>query len=243
MQPTASNYFRWIYPAALLIAAIAIAVAVFAGAIAVRDLALPLVSIFGTFFGATFAFRLNEEKEARKVREARREALNRASFVLIRQANAIHQMTQDFERFPSPFEKAFNLPALKPPPYNDLIHNLSDLEFLLESPTPGLLMEIAIEQERFHQAVDSMRIRNEFYVGEVQPALEKLALNGKQVTVVEAASLLGERLFGGAMNGAEIAWQHISSCNVTIPTVHEALLRQAKALYPGHKFITYERAT
>lgn len=104
-------------------------------------------------------------------------------------------------------------------------------------------MEIAIEQERFHQALDSMRIRNEFYVGEVQAALEKLALNGKQVTVVEAASLLGERLFGGAMNGAEIAWQHISSCNETIPTVHEALLRQAKALYPGHKFITYERAT
>lgn len=51
------------------------------------------------------------------------------------------------------------------------------------------------------------------------------------MTVVEAASLLGEKLFGGAMNGAEIAWQHISSCNVTIP-VHEALLRQAKALYP-----------
>lgn len=90
MQPTASNYFRWIYPAALLIAAIAIAVAV------------PLAYCSE---GSRFAFCVDSEhsgatlrsvsmeKEARKVREARREALNRASFVLIRQANAIHQMT------------------------------------------------------------------------------------------------------------------------------------------------------
>lgn len=237
------NGFRWIYPLALLTAAAIIAVLFFVGEVAARDLAVPLVSIFGTFFGATFAFRLNEEKETRKVRESRRETLNRALFILIRQANAIHQMTTEFEKYPSPFEKAFNLPALKPPPYDDLKHNLSDLEFLLESSTPGLLMEIAIEQERFHQALDSMNIRNTFYVGEVQPALEKLAINGKQVTFSETASLLGERLFGGAMNGAEGAWQHISSCNITIPAVHKALLQQAKALYPGHKFITYETVT
>jgi hypothetical protein len=243
MLPTTLNYSRWIYSLALFVAAIAIIVAVFIGAVEFRDLALPLVSIFGTFFGATFAFRLNEEKEARKLREVRREVLNRALFVLIRQTNAMHQLTRDFEKFPSPFEKAFNFPALTPPPYGDLIHNLSDLEFLLESSTPGLLMEIAIEQERFHQALDSLRIRNEFYVGEVQPALDKLALNGKQVTAGEAARLLGERLFGGAMNGAETAWQHISSCNVTIPALHKSLLHQAKVLYPGHKFITYEQAT
>lgn len=241
MQPTTSRLPLLTYAFALFATAVTIAIAVFTNTISLKDLITPVLSIFGTFFGATFAFRITEEKELRKLLNSRREALNRASFILIRQANAIHQLYRDFERFPSPFEKAFNLPALKPPSYQDLEHTLSDLDFLLDSSNPSLLMEVAIEQERFHQALESLRARNEFYVEEVQPAIAKLALNGKLVSVEQAAGVLGERLFGGAMNGAEIAWQHISATNTSIPVVHKALLKQAKELFPKQKFITYER--
>lgn len=239
MQTTASNNIRWIYPVALIIIAIAIFIATNVGVLTVRDIVLALVPTFGTFLGATFAFRLNEEKEVRKLRESRHEAINRASFILIRQANAILQITKEFEKYPSDFEKAFNLPALKPPPYNDLTHNLSDLDFLLESSTPSLLMEIAIEQERFHQVLESLRIRNERYISEVQPAIEKLALNGKQITAETAAVLFGERLFCSAMNEANIAWQNISLFNTSLPATHQALLHQAKTMYPDRKFITF----
>ena len=57
MQPTASNYFRWIYPAALLIAAIAIAVAVFAGAIAVRDGFAKALTLLNYFHNLLVALR------------------------------------------------------------------------------------------------------------------------------------------------------------------------------------------
>ena len=176
-----------------------------------------------------------------KLQDPRREAMNRALFVLIRQANATHQLFREFEKYPSHFEKAFNLPALKPPLYQDLIQNLADLDFLLGSPQPGLLMDLAIEQERFHQAIECLKIRNDFYITEVQPAVAKFALNGKTVTLEETASVLGERLFGGAMNGAQIAWDHISANNVTIPAIHKRLFAQAKILFPGHHFITYEK--
>ena len=171
MQPTTSRLPLLTYAFALFATAVTIAIAVFTNTISLKDLITPVLSIFGTFFGATFAFRITEEKELRKLLNSRREALNRASFILIRQANAIHQLYRDFERFPSPFEKAFNLPALKPPSYQDLEHTLSDLDFLLDSSNPSLLMEVAIEQERFHQALESLRARNEFYVEEVQPAI------------------------------------------------------------------------
>ena len=242
MRLTVARLQRWVYPLSLLVAAAIVAVAVYSDLLPPKELIAPVLSLFGTFFGATFAFRLNEDKEARKLNNSRREALNRALFVLVRQANAIRQIARDFERFPAPFERAFNLPALKPPPYQDLVHSLSDLDFLLESTNPGLLMELAIEQERFHQAFESLKVRNEFYIGEVQPALAKLALNGKSVSIEQTANLLGERLFGGAMNGAEFAWQHLSASNLSIPIVHKALLLQAKALFPRHKFITYDAA-
>lgn len=241
MHSTVSRLPRWIYPTALGAAALSVALVLDIGAISSKDLIAPLLSLFGTFFGATFAFRLNEEKELRKLLELRREALNRALFVLIRQANAIHQLKQEFERFPSPFEKAFNLPAIKPPPYQDLVHAFSDLEFLLDSSNPGLLMELAIEQERFHQALESLRLRNEFYVEEVQPALAALALNGKRISMEQAAEFLGERLFHGAMNGAKNTWQCILASNESIPAVHKSLFQTAKMLFPGNKFTTYEQ--
>ncbi|WP_137937614.1 hypothetical protein [Chitinivorax sp. B] len=232
----------WLYPIALALSAGVIAVSLATGVIALKDTVVPLLSLFGTFLGATFAFRLTEEKEVRKLLTTQREAMNRALFVMIRQANAIHQLARDFEKYTSEFERAFNLPALKPPPYQDLVHNLADLEFLLESDDPALLMRIAIEQERFHQALESLKTRNEFYVGEVQPALANAALNGKIVSGGQVATLLGERLFAGAMNGAEIARQHIAACDASIPTIHKQLHERAKDLFPGHKFITYERA-
>lgn len=243
MQRTISPLSRWMYPLALAAAILAVTITIYTGAASLKDLVTPLLSLFSTFFGATFAFRLNEEKELRKTHALRREAINRALFVLVRQTNAIHQITQNFEKFPSLFEKAFNLPALKPPPYQDLSQSLSDLEFLVETSTPSLLMQVAIEQERFHQALESIRIRNEFYVVEVQPALAALALNGKRVTVEEMAASLGERLFSGAMSGAQSAWEHASLCTQSIPTVHKALFQEAKLLYPEHKFISYEIPT
>lgn len=232
---------RWVYPIALAAIAVIAVAAVWTDLLSLKDLVTPMLSLFGTFLGATFAFRLSEEREERKLRDAQREALNRSSFVLIRQANAIDQLVRDFERFPALFLKAFNMPAFKPPSYEALTHNLADLDFLIDSSNPGLLMELAIEQERFHQALESLRIRNEFYVDEVQPALEKLGLNRKTVSVEEMSELLGERCFEGAMNGADNAWQHLSASSLSIPSVHQALLKEAKILFPGRKFITYER--
>lgn len=233
---------NWTYPFVFVVAALAIALAVYIDALSLKELVTPILSLYGTFLGATFAFRLNEAKEMRKLSNSRREALNHALFVLIRQANAIHQLTRSFEKYPSLFEKTFNFPALKPPPYQDLVHNISDLDFLLESTNPNLLMKLAIEQERFHQAIESLNLRNQFYLEEVQPALAKLSLNGKSVSAEQTAELLGEMLFGRTMNEAEIAWQNISASNTSIPVAHKELLVQAKAMFPGSEFITYDTA-
>jgi hypothetical protein len=237
------KHMRLLHAVIVIASAAVVAVAAYNGAVAQKDVATSILALLGTFLGATFAFRLNEDKEAVKLHATRREALNRVMFVLTRQHNAIHQLKSNLNRYGSQFERGFNLPAIKPPPYADLIHNFADLEFLLESPDPNLLLQLTVEQERFHQALDSLRIRNEFYVNEVQPALARLSLNGKVITADQAAQLLGERLFGGAMNGAAIAHQHICASSESLPVMHAAMRKLAKAMYPGHKFLNYEMAT
>lgn len=233
---------QWTYVAALVAVLGAAALGLHSEVISLKDLLVPALSLFSTFFGATFAFRLNQDKEAKKLEGERREALNRALFVLIRQWNAMEQLVRQFQAFPLPFARAFNMPAFKPPGYADLSHSIAELDYLIDSSNPGLLMELVIEQERFHQALEALRIRNEFYVSEVQPALEKHELNRKTVTPEQVRSLLGERVFEGALNGANTAWEQIFAASESIPKVHQALLAQGRKLFPGKKFITYERA-
>jgi len=136
--------------ALIIFVAIAIAIAatvfIYTGVMDLKDLFTSgILPLFATYLGAFFAFKLNEDKETSKLQDSRREALNSTLFVLARQRNAIHQLKKEFDRFRSPIEKVFNLPAIKPPAYSDLIHNFADLEFLLESPEPNLLFKLTIE--------------------------------------------------------------------------------------------------
>jgi len=233
---------RWIYVVALLLAVAIVITALNFDKLTVKDLMTPVLSLFATFFGATFAFRLNEEKERKQLQKVRCESLNRALFVLFRQTNAIVQIYQDFKKHNSPLERGFNLPAIRSPSYDDLKHDFAGLDFLLEFSGAQLLVELSIEQERFHQALVSLTVRNDFYIAEVQPALSKAGLHGKSIKS-DLSGLLGIRVCDGAIQGATIAWEHVSACNKTLPSMMKALHCQAKILFPEHKFLSVDAGT
>ena len=205
----------------------------------VKDVVTALLAMLGTFMGATLAFRLSENKEEEKLKREQHEALNRAMFILARQHNALQFLKQDFERFKTPLERGLNLPALKPPPYSDLVQNFASIDFMLGE-DPDLLFRLTVEQERFHQAIESLNVRNDFYVKELQPALSNLAINGKRVSVAELSTTLGERLFGGAISGAEVAYDHLSKSNESLPAIQAELLKYARSRFPGRKFVVFE---
>ena len=112
--------------------------------------------------------------------------------------------------FHTEFERAFNLPAVRPPSYSDLVHDYQDLDFLLEVGHPNVLMRLSVEQERFHQTLESLRVRNNFYVDEVQPVIAKNSFNRKPVPAQEFEAALGERLFGTAINSANILYSLVA---------------------------------
>jgi len=197
-------------------------------------------TLFAAFLGATFAFRLNDNKEKRKESLKNKESLNFAMFTLARQANAISTTKNGFSRFNSEFELAFNMPAYKNPEYKDLIQNFDDLAFILESGDPQTLMDLTVEQERFEQAMSAISIRNEFYVNEFQPLLEKHKLNKRRVTAEEAEALLGERVFNACIQGATEMKGHVFESEISLLKMHKKLFEMAKELYPGHSFVKWE---
>lgn len=193
----------------------------------------------GGFIGAFSAFWLKAYEERKKDKEKQKSALNSALFVLIRQINAIQNIKRDLDKYETPFERGLTLPAMKPPDYSSVKQDIDSLNFLIDNDNAQILMELTIEQERFEQAINSINIRNEFYVNEVQPALSFHALNGRPLPLAEFEEKLGERLFQGAMNGASVLYEHVYASDVSLHEKYTELREIAKNLFPGEKFVTW----
>ena len=233
------HFSKPIYSGIVLCAIALIGVAFYFEKLELKDIGTGLLALLGTLLGATLAFRLNEDKESKKEIATRRTALNRALFVLARQKNAVNLIARELEPFKTPFDRAFNFPAAKVAPYQDLVHRFEDLEFMLNTFDVNVVMRLTVEQERFHQMLETLRIRNEFYVHEVQPEIARHHMNGKNADIQAVAELFGARLFGTAMNQAATLWDHVESSLKSIPDMHEELRAVAKRLYPNSNFVGF----
>jgi len=85
------------------------------------------------------------------------------------------------------------MPANQPPGYFDVTQNFDGLIFLLESSDPNILLKLSVEQERFEQAIETIRVRNNFYVNVVQPAISRESVNARSIALKEMERVLGER--------------------------------------------------
>lgn len=230
---------KLLYIAIVAAAVVALLVLLSREAVEFKDIGTGLLALVGTITGATLAFRLNESREREREDANRRTALNAALFLLARQWNALRQLERDLAPYKTPFDRAFNLPALKPPPYTELHIRFESLDFMLASEHVNVLLRLSVEQERFHQTIASLDVRNDFYVTELQPALASLKLNGKSLTLAESQTVLGERLFGTSMSSAETFYMHLTSTLTSLREMHAELRGVAKALYPEHKFVQF----
>lgn len=238
-SPMSTNFTKSNYTVLVLAAIVIIGSAFYLDKLEIKDIGTGLLALLGTLLGATLAFRLNEDKESTKQHMARRSALNRALFVLARQKNAATLIARELEPFKTPFDRAFNFPAAKVPSYQDLVHRFEELEFLLNTSDVNTVMRLTVEQERFHQMLESLRIRNDFYVCELQPEIARHSLNRKEVSVTSVAELFGERLFGTAMHSADILRHHVELSVKSIPEMQEELHAVAKRFYPNSRFVGF----
>lgn len=194
--------------------------------------------LVGAFVGAYSAFRLNSKKEAEKEYKDQQVVMNNTLFTLIRQINAVKSIKKNFDEYENPLDRAFQLPAMKPPKYDDLTFDYDGLSFLLHD-EPQFLMELTIEQSRFEQAFNAIEIRNDFYVNKLQPALSANNLNGRPMPIEEFQEKLGEMLFEGSINGAKSMYYHIEESDKSLVEMYNKASKLARKVFPGEKFIKW----
>lgn len=232
------------YHAIALLILLAILVGLFTGVLSVNSAApLVLSSFLSTFLGATYAFRLNEKKEADKKRDEHRAALQLALFTMARQYNSLVNLWNSVKDWKKRGDRAINMPALHLPSYEKLTLDFERLTFLLDTPNPMLLLELTIEQERFTQSILAATMRSKFHVDEVQTEIAKKSLNRKEMTLAEMEDALGERVFRTIENQTNDLFTHLSSSMRSLPVAAKKLFDIAKDEYPDKKFASVQFLT
>jgi hypothetical protein len=201
-----------------------------------------ILPAFTTFLGAVLAFRLNSLKDEREDLRKKRLALNLALFVLVRQFNAIKNILNQIEPLRNNSIRAFNLPAIKPPEYKSLTQNFNDLAFLLELDIDeiNLLLKLTITQEIFDITITALSLRNVLYIDEVQTAISEKNLNLKEFKECELETILGKRIFHGAIQGVNQIYDHVDHSAREIPLILKSVHFTAKKLFPKEKFFQIE---
>lgn len=234
------NYSSKLYSIIVFVTISIVGILFFSGVIDGKDIGTASLALIGTLLGATIAFRLNEDKEKKLNEEKQIQAINSALLIIIRQYNALKSLEKEFKNYSNDIQAAINLPAIQLPDYNDLNQNISSLEFLINSKDPSILFKIIIEQERFHQAIASWQVRNDFYLNKFQPIVSEKNLNRQSFSLAQSKMILGdivvETLINSVINSKDLV---IKSCE-TLPIAFQDLRKIARELYPNQRFLEYK---
>jgi len=198
-----------------------------------QDVLKLLFPLVGTFLGAALAFAANVAQEQTKRKREAREALHRAVYVLIVQHNEISNYMVTWQGFKALIEMAFNLPAFQPSDKFDFRQNFDSLVFLLrgDKDDRNLLFKITVEQQRFDMCLQAIRQRNEFYVNNVQKAMEQHFQQGDKVSEADLRNAFGPRIYEGAINGMQNILSHITASNESLATMHAECLKEGEKLF------------
>ena len=207
------------------------------------EIALAAVStVFSTFLGATFAYRLQQYRDDQSRRAERVAALNRGLFVLIQQLNALVQIAGPFKRLASIEQRAFGVDPYRPPDYSRLRQDLDSLNFLIECGQPQALLELAVEDDRFFQALVSVEIRTTHLV----PLIERIhmeGLEGRTLTRQAMDAALGELNVRTMLAMTVHVCTNVFGSLDSLPTMFDKLRGAAKAIYPAESFLKMESKT
>lgn len=204
-------------------------------------------ALFGALAGAFFAFKFNDKIESRKSQAEEQKriekevaTINRAILNLAIQYNTICNIKSELDKQKSIHHAAFSMPAFKN--FHDSTRvDVGELALILTD-SPQLLLEISIEQDGFIQTINSLNVRNEFYVGVLQPQMSKAGLLDRICSLDEYSSKLGLGTFKAAYSSIENVISNIQSSHDGLKSKIASLRSESKSKYPQYKFMNIEHA-
>lgn len=201
-----------------------------------------VVTLAAAFFGAWYAFRLNDNARKRLTLQDHVSAVNRALFVLGSHLNTLVSIqNQIIEPFRNDAAKFMSMRPAQPIGEDSPRVDLGSLEFLLETEYREMLMELQIEQESFDVTLQALNERSRLHLEVLQPRLASLGIaEYAEYREDELLEAIGRPLVLHMQRATDNA---ISSVDATLDShtdLAERFHAAMKVLFPERKFIEFK---
>ncbi|MGK0270725.1 MAG: hypothetical protein ACI88H_001373 [Cocleimonas sp.] len=197
--------------------------------------------LIGAFVGAIAAFKLKKYDDDKALDQTRINILHTATFVLIRQISATNQIIEKINKDEEEITSTFFIPAQTHPNYSYLKQEIQELTFLIGVGETAILLELAIQQEQFGLMIKSIENRNNLYMTEIQPQINKHRLNKDTTNQVELEEKLGRILCLNAIHNTKQMNRIITECHENGLSTLTKLQELTKKLYPNNDLFELHR--
>lgn len=196
-------------------------------------------TMFAAFLGAGYAFKLQSNKEERKIQETNKVAGNLAIFNTTRMLNIL----LDYQKqIIDPVRgKELDFIEMQPTlPLDDEINlDLGSLAFLLDTDDLNFLGELWAEESKFRRTINAINLHSQLHIHKLQPAFEQANIKeGHTYPLSEFERVLGIQLFTTMRQSTQQIIDSVDSNVSSIQKTSEKLTQIMKKMYPSERLIS-----
>lgn len=198
-----------------------------------------LATLFAAYYGARYAFDLQQKKQEDDVKKTNLANGNIAIFTLLSMINSLlsyqKQIIDPIRNNPKAFlEMQPTLSFLR----EDLSFRIKNLYFLVEKNDPNLLGQLMLEEARYRAAMDAINERSKLHIHEIQPLLERCGvIEGGTYTFEGIEKVLGNRFYTTLQQQLAQIIDHVDSAIVSMDATGKKLNQALKAAYPKERVL------
>jgi hypothetical protein len=201
-----------------------------------------LTTLLAAFFGAWFAFRLQNQEKEKQERMKKINIINQTLFTLFKQVNILRLIQKNFID-PHRETPGFFI-AMQPihsADHTNVKFNFEDLAFILDTKYRNMLSDLFIEEERFKETIKAINYRSSLHIDEVQPKLSVAGTTeGLEYSSHYFEKALGPFLYANLKLSTE---QMISQIDLTVDSLQvcrDSVLVTFNKLFPDADLLTFE---
>lgn len=198
------------------------------------------VTIVAAFYGAKYAFQLEDARLKRISEESEANGANRVLFDLARTYNHFlairRQFIDDHRGHPNRF---VTMPAMASTAWRGPTFEFGSLAFLLRSADANVMGKLSLLEQEVATCIELLMQRSEIHIKEAQPILERIfAQQGDFVAPQVVKDALGNRLTTILDNATTQIIDSVDHILARCPELIQEVRTQAKLVLPNHKFIS-----
>lgn len=206
---------------------------------AIEILVASLATLAAAFFGAKYAFQLQNDKSKRDSDARDVRAANNVIFELARTYNKFTAIKKQFidEHRDKAARHLLIMPiagmSWQPPNFD-----YDSISFLFTSSDPNLLGTLSLVEQEITSTLDVMKQRSSIHVVDLQPAVERLSQRvGGQVSLAQIDAELGPRMAATLQMVTTFMVEGVDNVLAGCKEHIDLLKAETQKIYPGHKVI------